>query len=223
MRLPAALLCLALALPLGLGGCAGSGDPRTARIDGGAAPSVQAALARLPPGPLTCVPFARELSGIRISGDAHTWWGQAARLGYRRGQAPRPGAVLVFARTRRLASGHLSVVTHRLAPREILVTHANWGDSAASRGRIDQDVRVIDVSPGNDWTAVRVWHAPSRRIGITVYRTDGFIYAPADTTRAELSEAVERAAWAAQARRPGRSSVQPLPSGSALPLPPRPR
>jgi len=221
---PVVALVLALLLPA----CAGGGHS-----DGyfGGAPMVQAALSRLPPGPLTCVPFARELSGVRLNGDAHTWWNSAPAHGYARGAAPRPGAVLVFARAGRLSLGHVSVVTHRAGAREILVTHANWGDTRATRGRIDQDVRVVDVSARNDWTLVRVWHAPSGQLGITSYRTHGFIYGPSDTSQAELSEAVERAAWAAHESRPGQSveraprlamtGAPARPARDALPLPPR--
>ena len=32
---------------------------------------------RVAPPYLQCVPYARQVSGIRIFGDAHTWWGQA--------------------------------------------------------------------------------------------------------------------------------------------------
>jgi hypothetical protein len=34
---------------------------------------------------------------------------------------------------------------------------------------------VLDVSPGNDWSAVRVWWPPSGGWGMTVYPTYGFI------------------------------------------------
>ena len=44
----------------------------------------------LPPY-LQCVPYARQLTGIQIFGDAHTWWGQAAGK-YERGRAPKVGA-----------------------------------------------------------------------------------------------------------------------------------
>ena len=44
---------------------------------------------------LQCVPYAREVSGIRIYGDAHTWWDQAAGH-YARGVRPRVGAVMSF-------------------------------------------------------------------------------------------------------------------------------
>jgi hypothetical protein len=34
---------------------------------------------------------------------------------------------------------------------------------------------VMDVSPNNNWTMVRVWWPPSDRMGITEYSTYGFI------------------------------------------------
>jgi surface antigen len=147
----------------------------------GAAPpapaDLQSAAITAPPGPegfVQCVPYARAVSGIEIYGDAWTWWrGSAGRYG--RGEEPRAGAVLAFRRTDRLRLGHLSVVTQVLGPREVLVTHANWGDSAKTRGRIDSDIRVIDVSPGNDWTAVRVWNRRAGAFG-SVYPAHGFIY-----------------------------------------------
>jgi len=44
---------------------------------------------------LQCVPYAREVSGIQIYGDAWTWWSQAEGR-YARGHAPRAGAVVTF-------------------------------------------------------------------------------------------------------------------------------
>ena len=46
---------------------------------------------------LQCVPYARQVSGIQIYGDAHTWWGQAAGR-YERGSVPQVGAVMAFRR-----------------------------------------------------------------------------------------------------------------------------
>jgi hypothetical protein len=103
---------------LALTACAGPAPP----------PATAPQQALLPPPstePLQCVPYARQVSGIAIRGDAWTWWHQAAPR-YGRGKVPRPGAVLAFARTRALPRGHVSVVTRVLEPREILVTHANW-------------------------------------------------------------------------------------------------
>jgi hypothetical protein len=81
-----------------------------------------------------------------------------------------PGAALVFRRSARLPFGHVSVVTRVLSPREILVTHANW-----VHHRITRDEPVIDVSPRNDWTEVRVWWAPAGQMGGGVYPAYGFI------------------------------------------------
>ena len=118
---------------------------------------------------LECVPFARAATGIQLYGDAHTWWDQAPGH-YERSQSPVPGGVLVFRRTARLNSGHVSVVRRVVSDREITVSQANW-----VHRRITRDEPVLDVSPGNDWTAVRVWWAPSGSLGASTYPTYGFI------------------------------------------------
>ncbi len=120
--------------------------------------------------PLQCVPFARQLSGIEIRGDAWTWW-QSSAGRYDRSARPEPGAVMVFSSTRRVPHGHLAVVTRVLGPREVLVRHANW----LNRGRIHLDTPVRDVSPGNDWSAVRVWYTPGQSLGARTYALSGFI------------------------------------------------
>ncbi|MGZ8407788.1 MAG: CHAP domain-containing protein, partial [Caulobacteraceae bacterium] len=43
-------------------------------------------------------------------------------------------------------------------------------------GQIEKNVTVVDVSPGGDWTQVKVWYDPLRDLGTTVYPTHGFIY-----------------------------------------------
>lgn len=148
------------------------------------------------PGTISCVPFARALSGIALSGDAHLWWAQAAGR-YRRSARPEPGAVLVFRRTGRLPQGHLAVVVGLAGPREVVVTHANWG-SGGERGRVAENQPVRDVSPRNDWSSVRVWHAPSGTLGVSVFPTHGFIlpHAAADPVRlaARVPEAARVAA-----------------------------
>lgn len=142
--------------------------------------------------PLSCVPFARVLSGIDITGDAHAWWGAAAGR-YTRGGEPAPGAVLVLKATRRLPEGHLAVVVRPVGPREILVAHANWA-SGAARGAVHRDQRVVDVSRRNDWSAVRVWHPASDTLGVTVFPAWGFIHPPAPRSAGEVAAAVPRAA-----------------------------
>jgi len=119
-----------------------------------------------------CVTFARMFSGINIFGDAWTWWRQAADK-FRTGGAPETGSVLVFRPEGRMTRGHVAVVSDILTDRVIRVTHANWG---GSRGKVEENVNVVDVSAEGDWSQVKVWHKPSEALGTTVYPTYGFIY-----------------------------------------------
>ena len=105
---------------------------------------------------LQCVPYARQLSGIQLSGDAWTWWRSAA-VGYRRSQQPNPMSVLVLRRTGQLPRGHVAVVRSVVSEREMRVDHANWDDHW-TRGRIYKNMTVIDVSPRNDWTVLQFWN-----------------------------------------------------------------
>ena len=109
-------------------------------------------MAKTPPKALQCAPYAREVSGIDIRGNANTWWGQAAGR-YDRGHAPRVGAVLAFAATAKMHYGHVAMVSSVVSDREVLLTHANW----SRRGGIERNVRAIDVSPNGDWSMVKVW------------------------------------------------------------------
>ncbi len=129
--------------------------------------TVQVAEARY----LQCAPFAREVSGIDIHGNANTWWGQAAGR-YDRGQTPVAGAVMAFKAVRSMPVGHVAMVSRIVSDREVLLTHANW----SRRGGIERDVRAVDVSPAGDWSQVRVWFAGNRDLGTTVYPLAGFIY-----------------------------------------------
>jgi CHAP domain len=118
---------------------------------------------------VSCVLYARAVSGIDIRGDAYTWWDTAAGH-YLRGQLPEPGAVLVLAKTDRLQLGHLAVVRQVLDDRDILVDHSNWVP-----GKIITGMQVQDVSPANDWTALRFFNQDYRVFG-SIYAADGFIY-----------------------------------------------
>lgn len=118
---------------------------------------------------LECAPFARQVSGIQLYGEAYSWWEQAAGR-YGRSTEPAPGSVLVFRRGGRLDSGHVSVVDRVVSAREIMVTQSNW-----VHRRITRAEPVLDVSARNDWSAVRVWWAPNGMLGSTVYPTYGFI------------------------------------------------
>lgn len=132
---------------------------------------------------LTCAPFARELSGIALYGEAASWWdGAAGRYG--RGSRPEVGGVLVFRRSSRLPSGHVSVVSRVINARQIEVIQANWVPE-----QLDQDQLVVDVSERNDWTEVRVWYPPTNQIGSSTYGAYGFVLPPRPATYAELSRA----------------------------------
>jgi surface antigen len=171
---------------LGLAACAPPREPAPPSVasDGGKRLTLPESAA-LPPGPLQCVPYARLASGIQIRGDAWTWWNGAAGR-FDRGQRPQVGAVLVFKRNERLSRGHVSVVAEVVGSREILVTHANWGSTAATRGKVMHDVRVADVSPANDWSRVRVWNGATGAFG-RVYPAYGFVYPSAVAQPAALS------------------------------------
>ncbi len=120
---------------------------------------------------VSCVLYARAVSGIDLRGDAYTWWDSAAGR-YLRGQLPEPGAVLVLAKTDRLQLGHLAVVRQVIDDRDILVDHSNWVP-----GKIITSMQVEDVSPANDWTALRFFNQDYGVFG-GVYAADGFIYKP---------------------------------------------
>lgn len=134
---------------------------------------------------LQCVTYAREASGLNLKGDAWQWW-NAAQGVYERGRAPKEEAVLVFSRQGNMRHGHVSVITRVVSNRVVLVNHANWAPSrSAGRGQIAEAVQVLDVSPRNDWSQVRVWHKPANDYGNRTYRTEGFVYNP----RAKLHRA----------------------------------
>lgn len=122
-------------------------------------------------GYLQCVPYARQLTGIGIYGDAHTWWSQAAGR-YARGTKPRVGAVMAVQPRANSRLGHVAAVTRLIDERTVLISHANWSE----RGKIENDVRAVDVSPANDWSEVRIWYGPSQALGTSHWPLYGFIY-----------------------------------------------
>jgi len=136
-------------------------------VDGGGSAS-------LPPY-LQCVPYAREVTGIQIRGDAYTWWGQAEGR-YARGFWPKVGAVMALRPHGNSHLGHVAAVSRIVDDRTILIRHANWSPINGRRGQIEDNVKVIDVSPANDWSEVRVWYAPIQALGGSVWPVQGFIY-----------------------------------------------
>lgn len=124
---------------------------------------------------LQCVPFARELSGVQIYGDAHSWWRQA-RFAYQRGDIPQIGAVLSLKSHGKMKLGHVAVVSHIIDDRNILLDHANWSPIHGRRGQIERNVAAVDVSQKGNWSKVKIWYAPIGALGKTAYPVNGFIY-----------------------------------------------
>jgi surface antigen len=140
-----------------------------------------------------CVPFARMVSGIDLFGDAWTWWGQAISGKYPTGFAPASGAVLVFKPNGPMRLGHVAVVSKVVTERVIQVTHANWSLIEGRRGQVEENVTVVDVSAGGDWSQVKVWNDPSKDLGATTYPTYGFIYQRPDSSQNPILAAARNA------------------------------
>ncbi len=119
---------------------------------------------------ISCVPFAREVSGIQVAGNAWQWWYNASGQ-YARGDHPEAGSVLNFRANGRMRLGHVAVVTRVVNSREVIVDHANW----QSGGGVSRGMTVVDVSEANNWSAVRVELNHQGTFG-SVYPTYGFIY-----------------------------------------------
>ena len=128
--------------------------------------------------PLQCVPYARDHSGVRLWGDAGTWWDKASGK-FERSSSPETGAVMVMRGYDDDERGHVAIVRRILNDREIVVDHANWLNS----GEVSLDNPVMDVSDDNDWSKVRVWYAPGRHYGGRVYEVSGFILGRSDGQR----------------------------------------
>ena len=157
-------LALAAALAFAVAGCATEPNTLVSSDDG------QVGAIKKPPTPLQCVPYARQISGIPIYGDAYTWWEKAAGK-FERSTAPKLGAVMVFTGYAGPSRAHLAVVRNLVSAREIKIDHANWLDD----GQIYIDDPVIDVSSANDWSLVRVWNIRAGAWGGRTYPVQGFI------------------------------------------------
>ena len=155
----------------GLAGCASEPAIYGEQPDTNAPDLAYAAPPQMPlQTPLQCVPYAREHSSVKLYGDAWTWWEKAAGK-FSREFTPEAGAVLVLTGYAGPERGHVAVVRTLVSPREIRVDHANWlGD-----GAIYLDDPVADVSPGNDWSQVRVWNIKTGGWGTRIYPVQGFI------------------------------------------------
>lgn len=124
--------------------------------------------------PQQCVPYAREISGIKIYGDAHSWFDKASPS-YSKGTKPKKNAVIVLKSTPKMPHGHLAVVKNLVDERHIDVAHSNWGSDRKSRSIIYDSMRVEDVSRGNDWSSVKFWNPEINSFGFP-YAVRGFIY-----------------------------------------------
>ena len=141
------------------------------------APTVTAAMVALPEPSVEkparrfyCAEYVRIQKGLPVFGDAKYWWEKANSFMTGWPSLWR-NSVMVFATSMRLKRGHVAVVTDIVSPREIRVDQANW----QNHGEIDHSTPVLDVSPANDWTRVRVWDTRSRQFGAHVYPISGFI------------------------------------------------
>ena len=107
------------------------------------------------------------MTGVRLDGNAAAWWNHAEGH-YDRGHQPSVGAILVFKPYGGMHVGHVAVVSRVVSPHEVLVDQANW-----VRGRVTKAMSVVDASPLNDWTSVKVQYAGTHGRANPTY---GFIY-----------------------------------------------
>ena len=102
--------------------------------------------------PVECAPFARELTGVQLRGDAEDWWQEAAGR-YQRVATPAVGSILVLARSRPIArrarggghpgavgapgagdAGQLGASPHHRGPA---------GDRCVARQRLERGAAVV--------------------------------------------------------------------------------
>jgi hypothetical protein len=158
-------------LAFGAAGCASGPDDDAGSAEALlSAPSIAGARIETPRTPLECVPYARARSGVELFGDAGSWWVKAEGR-YTRSRTPQLGAVMVLTGYAGPGRGHVGVVSRVASAREIRLDHANW----LADGAIYLNDPVVDVSPDNDWSEVRVWNARARSWGTRTYVVEGFI------------------------------------------------
>ena len=143
-------------------------------------------------GGISCVPYARSVTGMEISGNGRDWWHNAAGR-YARGQRPQIGSVLAWPGSGGMGSGHVAVVSRVLNARLIEIDHANWGGPGISRGTVMRHVQVMDISDDNSWTRVRVQVGWTAQNFGREYPTYGFIHnRPANTGLADAADVMIR-------------------------------
>lgn len=119
---------------------------------------------------IQCVAYAKTASDVVLHGNARDWWHNAAGV-YERGSAPEAGSVLNFRGVRRMPLGHVAVVRNVINSRTIIIDQSHWAQNGVSH-----NTPVIDVSPNNDWSAVRVALNNNSGSFGSIYPTYGFIY-----------------------------------------------
>lgn len=153
---------------------------------------------------ISCVPYARSITGMEISGNGRDWWWNAAGR-YARGQRPEIGSILSFPGSGGMAMGHVAVVSRVLHGRMIEIDHANWGGPGIRRGQVMKNIRVMDVSDDNSWTRVRVQVGWDSTTFGREYPTHGFIHNRPATTYAANDDMIRHVSYTTQreAVRPG--------------------
>jgi surface antigen len=171
---------------------------------------------------ISCVPYARAVTGMQISGNGGQWFHNAAGL-YDRGNRPESGAVMVFRSAGSMSRGHVAVVRQVINPREVQIDHANWGGPGIRRGSVMQNVSVVDVSDRNDWSAVKVQVGHDADTFGRTYPLHGFIYNRPDASTGTLYAGMpirRNARFEQVAEAPEGGTVMPVslhPQGSHLP------
>jgi surface antigen len=163
---------------------------------------------------ISCVPYARQVTGMSVAGNAHAWWHSAAGT-YERGARPEQGSVLNFRSTNRMRLGHVAVVSRVIDSRTVEIDHANWAGPGGRKGMVARGVPVIDVSPGNDWSAVQVGLSGGG-FG-SVYPTYGFIYDRPDRGIMVANTLAKPGGTAYAAAKAPRNEVAEAWSGRVLP------
>lgn len=117
--------------------------------------------------PLQCAIYARQVTGIALTGAARNWWPQAEGR-YLRSATPSVGSVIVMGGT---SAGHVAVVRRVIGSRQIVVDHANW----LGGGEIITGALMEDASTANDWSQARVWNVQTNSMGLRPYPVFGFV------------------------------------------------
>ncbi|MCX8132932.1 MAG: CHAP domain-containing protein [Roseococcus sp.] len=171
------------------------------------------------PAAISCVPYARAVTGMEISGNGRDWWHNAAGR-YARGRRPEIGSVLAFPASGGMRAGHVAVVSRIHHNRLIEIDHANWGGPGIRRGQVMRGVQVIDVSEDNSWTRVRVQVGWSAENFGREYPTYGFIHNRPATTLAAEEDLVRPVAYTRrEALRPGAPAARPAQPRATQPRP----